>query len=32
MSGVRIRPTLTTIERYAREVGAVVEIRVRTRR
>jgi ribosome-binding protein aMBF1 (putative translation factor) len=31
-SGVRTRPTLTTIERYARAVGAVVEIRVRTRR
>ena len=31
-SGVRTRPTLTTIARYARAVGAVVEIRVRTRR
>ena len=31
-SGVRTRPTLTTIEKYARVVGAVVEIRIRTRR
>jgi ribosome-binding protein aMBF1 (putative translation factor) len=30
--GVRTRPTLTTIEKYARAIGAVVEIRVRTRR
>jgi DNA-binding XRE family transcriptional regulator len=31
-SGVRTRPTLTTIERYAQAVGTVVEIRVRPRR
>ncbi len=31
-SGVRTRPTLTTIERYAVAVGATVEIRVRLRR
>ena len=31
-SGVRTRPTLTTIERYAVAVGATVEIRVWTRR
>ena len=31
-SGVHTRPTLTTIEKYARAVGAIVEIRVRTRR
>jgi predicted transcriptional regulator len=31
-SGVRTRPTLTTIEKYARAVGAIVEIRVRTLR
>ena len=31
-SGVYTRPTLTTIENYARAVGAIVEIRVRTRR
>jgi len=31
-SGVYTRPTLTTIEKYARAVGAIVEIRVRTRR
>jgi transcriptional regulator with XRE-family HTH domain len=31
-SGVRTRPTLTTIEKYARAVGAIIEIRVRTRR
>ena len=31
-SGVRSRPTLTTIERYAVAVGATVEIRVRMRR
>ena len=31
-SGVRTRPTLTTIERYAVAVGATVEIRVRMRR
>ena len=31
-SGVRTRPTLSTIEKYARAVGATVEIRVRTRR
>ena len=31
-SGVRTRPTLTTLERYAVAVGATVEIRVRTRR
>ena len=31
-SGVHMRPTLTTIEKYARAVGAIVEIRVRTRR
>jgi ribosome-binding protein aMBF1 (putative translation factor) len=31
-SGVHTRPTLTTIEKYARAVGAMVEIRVRTRR
>ena len=30
--GVRTRPTLTTIERYAVAVGASVEIRVRIRR
>ena len=30
--GKRTRPTLTTIEKYARAVGATVEIRVRTRR
>ena len=31
-SGVRTRPTLTTIERYAVAVGATVEIRVRLTR
>jgi ribosome-binding protein aMBF1 (putative translation factor) len=31
-SGRRTCPTLTTIEKYARAVGAIVEIRVRTRR
>ena len=31
-SGVRTRPTLTTIERYAVAVGALIEIRVRMRR
>ena len=31
-SGVRTRPTLSTIERYAVAVGASVEIRVRIRR
>ena len=31
-SGVRTRPTLTTIERYAVAVGATVEIRMRVRR
>jgi ribosome-binding protein aMBF1 (putative translation factor) len=31
-SGVHTRPTLTTIEKYARAVGAIVEIRVRARR
>ena len=31
-NGTRTRPTLSTIERYASAVGAVVEIRVRTRR
>ena len=31
-SGVRTRPTLTTLERYAVAVGARVEIRVQTRR
>ena len=31
-SGVRTRPTLTTIERYAVAVEATVEIRVRIRR
>jgi len=31
-SGMRTRPTLTTIERYAVAVGATVEIRVRLRR
>ena len=31
-SGVRTRPTLTTIERYAVAVGATVEIRVRIKR
>ena len=31
-SGVRTRPTLSTIEKYARAVGAIVEIRVRARR
>ena len=31
-SGVRTRPTLSTIEKYALAVGALVEIRVRTRR
>jgi ribosome-binding protein aMBF1 (putative translation factor) len=31
-SGVCTRPTLSTIERYAAAVGALVEIRVRSRR
>jgi len=31
-SGVCTRPTLSTIEKYAVEVGALVEIRVRSRR
>jgi ribosome-binding protein aMBF1 (putative translation factor) len=31
-SGVRTRPTLSTLERYALAVGALVEIRVRTMR
>jgi predicted transcriptional regulator len=31
-SGVRTRPTLSTVERYAVAVGALVEIRVRIRR
>ena len=31
-SGVRTRPTLTTVERYAVAVGASIEIRVRIRR
>lgn len=31
-SGVHTRPTLTTIGKYARAVGAVIEIRVRIRR
>jgi transcriptional regulator with XRE-family HTH domain len=31
-SGVGTRPTLRTIQRYAIAVGAVVEIRIRTRR
>ena len=31
-SGVRTRPTLSTIEKYVLAVGALVEIRVRTRR
>ena len=31
-SGVCTRPTLTTIEKYALAVGAVVEVRVGTRR
>lgn len=31
-SGVHTRPTLTTIEKYVRAVGAIIEIRVRTRR
>ena len=31
-SGVCTRPTLSTIEKYAMAVGALVEIRVRTRR
>jgi transcriptional regulator with XRE-family HTH domain len=31
-SGVRTRPTLSTIEKYADAVGALVEIRVQTRR
>jgi ribosome-binding protein aMBF1 (putative translation factor) len=31
-SGVRTRPTLSTIEKYAAAVGALLEIRVRTRR
>ena len=31
-SGGCTRPTLTTIEKYAVAVGALVEIRVRTRR
>ena len=31
-SGVRTRPTLTSIERYAVAVGATLEIRMRTRR
>jgi len=31
-SGVRTRPTMSTIEKYALAVGALVEIRVRMRR
>jgi ribosome-binding protein aMBF1 (putative translation factor) len=31
-SGVHTRPTLPTIEKYARAVDAIIEIRVRTRR
>ena len=31
-SGIRTRPTLRTIERYALAVGAIVEIRVRAKR
>jgi len=31
-SGVRTRPTLSTIEKYTLAVGAVVEIRVRIKR
>jgi ribosome-binding protein aMBF1 (putative translation factor) len=31
-SGVCTRPTLSTIEKYADAVGALIEIRVRTRR
>jgi transcriptional regulator with XRE-family HTH domain len=31
-SGLHTRPTLSTIEKYARAVGAVVEVRVRTKR
>ena len=31
-SGVRTRPTLSTIEKYAVAVGARVEVRVKTRR
>jgi ribosome-binding protein aMBF1 (putative translation factor) len=31
-SGVRTRPTLGTIEKYASAVGALIEIRVRVRR
>src|ERR1700751_1660306 len=31
-SGLRTRPTLSTIEKYARAVGAVIEIRVQPRR
>lgn len=31
-SGAHTRPTLATIEKYAMAVGAIVEIRVRTRR
>jgi ribosome-binding protein aMBF1 (putative translation factor) len=31
-SGMRTRPTLTTIERYAQAAGAVVEIRIWPRR
>ena len=31
-SGVRTRPTLATVEKYARAVGATIEIRVRTGR
>ena len=31
-SGVHTRPTMTTIEKYARAVGAIIEIRIRIRR
>ena len=31
-SGLHTRPTLSPIEQYARAVGAVVEVRVRTKR
>jgi hypothetical protein len=30
--GAHMRPTLTTVEQYARAVGATIGIRVRTRR
>jgi transcriptional regulator with XRE-family HTH domain len=31
-SGVHARPTLTTIQKHARAVGAIIEIRAGTRR